>query len=239
MPGLFNKEDFKDNCGFGLVANINGVKSHKVITNSIDSLVSMTHRGGVGSDGKTGDGCGLLFDIDHNYFKNIVLDENKIDLGEYFAVAQVFYESNILNILPSIEDILNKEGLKLIFCRNVPVNRDILGEIALDCAPNIYQLFIKPDEKDFNKEKFDTSLLQARKFIEEIHMNDEVLYICSMSSKTIVYKGLMLPNAIKDFYLDLCNDNFKASTCVFHQRFSTNTSPRWHLAAWEFYDLVV
>ena len=230
MPGLFNKEDFKDNCGFGLVANINGVKSHKVITNSIDSLVSMTHRGGVGSDGKTGDGCGLLFDIDHNYFKNIVLDENNIDLGEYFAVAQVFYESNILNILPSIEDILNKEGLKLIFCRNVPVNRDILGEIALDCAPNIYQLFIKPDEKDFNKEKFDTSLLQARKFIEEIHMNDEVLYICSMSSKTIVYKGLMLPNAIKDFYLDLDNDNFKASTCVFHQRFSTNTSPRWHLA---------
>ena len=230
MPGLFNKEDFKDNCGFGLVANINGVKSHKVITNSIDSLVSMTHRGGVGSDGKTGDGCGLLFDIDHNYFKNIVLDENNIDLGEYFAVAQVFYESNILNILPSIEDILNKEGLKLIFCRNVPVNREILGEIALDCAPNIYQLFIKPDEKDFNKEKFDTSLLQARKFIEEIHMNDEVLYICSMSSKTIVYKGLMLPNAIKDFYLDLGNDNFKASTCVFHQRFSTNTSPRWHLA---------
>ena len=230
MPGLFNKEDFKDNCGFGLVANINGVKSHKVITNSIDSLVSMTHRGGVGSDGKTGDGCGLLFDIDHNYFKNIVLDENNIDLGEYFAVAQVFYESNILNILPSIEDILNKEGLKLIFCRNVPVNRDILGEIALDCAPNIYQLFIKPDEKDFNKEKFDTSLLQARKFIEEIHMNDEVFYICSMSSKTIVYKGLMLPNAIKDFYLDLGNDNFKASTCVFHQRFSTNTSPRWHLA---------
>ena len=230
MPGLFNKEDFKDNCGFGLVANINGVKSHKVITNSIDSLVSMTHRGGVGSDGKTGDGCGLLFDIDHNYFKNIVLDENNIDLGEYFAVAQVFYESNILNILPGIEDILNKEGLKLIFCRNVPVNRDILGEIALDCAPNIYQLFIKPDEKDFNKEKFDTSLLQARKFIEEIHMNDEVLYICSMSSKTIVYKGLMLPNAIKDFYLDLGNDNFKASTCVFHQRFSTNTSPRWHLA---------
>ena len=230
MPGLFNKEDFKDNCGFGLVANINGVKSHKVITNSIDSLVSMTHRGGVGSDGKTGDGCGLLFDIDHNYFKNVVLDETNIDLGEYFAVAQVFYESNVLNILPSIEDILNKEGLKLIFCRNVPVNRDILGEIAIDCAPNIYQLFIKPDEKDFNKEKFDTSLLQARKFIEEIHMNDEVLYICSMSSKTIVYKGLMLPNAIKDFYLDLGNDNFKASTCVFHQRFSTNTSPRWHLA---------
>ena len=96
--------------------------------------------------------------------------------------------------------------------------------------PQIYQLFIKPNSKDFNQDIFETSLIQARKFIEEIYLDDEVLYICSMSSKTIVYKGLMLPNAIKEFYVDLNKENFKASTCVFHQRFSTNTSPRWHLA---------
>ena len=96
--------------------------------------------------------------------------------------------------------------------------------------PQIYQLFIKPNSKDFNQDIFETSLIQARKFIEEIYLDDEVLYICSMSSKTIVYKGLMLPNAIKEFYIDLNEENFKASTCVFHQRFSTNTSPRWHLA---------
>ena len=99
-----------------------------------------------------------------------------------------------------------------------------------DCMPQIYQLFIKPNSKDFNQDIFETSLIQARKFIEEIYLDDEVLYICSMSSKTIVYKGLMLPNAIKEFYIDLNEENFKASTCVFHQRFSTNTSPRWHLA---------
>jgi glutamate synthase (NADPH/NADH) large chain len=96
--------------------------------------------------------------------------------------------------------------------------------------PQIYQLFIKPNSKDFNQDIFETSLIQARKCIEEIYLDDEVLYICSMSSKTIVYKGLMLPNAIKEFYVDLSEENFKASTCVFHQRFSTNTSPRWHLA---------
>ena len=230
MSGLFNKEDFRDNCGFGLVANINGVKSHKVVINSIDALRSMTHRGGVGSDGKTGDGCGLLIDIDHNYFKNIVIKESNIDVGDFFALAQIFYKDDISNILETIKEILKKEGLELTFTRKVPVNKKILGKIALDCVPKIYQLFIKPIEKDFNQDKFDTGLIQARKFIEEIHTDDEVLYVCSMSSRTIVYKGLMLPDAIKDFYVDLNSDSFKASTCVFHQRFSTNTSPKWHLA---------
>jgi glutamate synthase (NADPH/NADH) large chain len=97
---------------------------------------------------------------------------------------------------------------------------------ALSCLPNIYQIFIKPSSKDFNHQEFETKLIQARKFIEEIFMDDELLYICSMSSKTIVYKGLMLPKSIKEFYQDLNHKDFRASTCVFHQRFSTNTSPK-------------
>jgi glutamate synthase (NADPH/NADH) large chain len=230
MPGLFKKNEFKDNCGFGLVANINGVKSHKIIINSINALISMTHRGGVGSDGKTGDGCGLLFDIDHKFFRDTLLKEKSIDPEDYFAVAQVFYKDDLVNILPKIKKILKDENLQLITHRLVPTKKNILGKIALDCMPQIYQLFIKPNSKDFNQDIFETSLIQARKFIEEIYLDDEVLYICSMSSKTIVYKGLMLPNAIKEFYVDLNEENFKASTCVFHQRFSTNTSPRWHLA---------
>jgi glutamate synthase (NADPH) large chain len=230
MPGLFKKNEFKDNCGFGLVANINGVKSHKIIINSINALISMTHRGGVGSDGKTGDGCGLLFDIDHKFFRDTLLKEKSIDPEDYFAVAQVFYKDDLVNILPKIKKILKDENLQLITHRLVPTKKNILGKIALDCMPQIYQLFIKPNSKDFNQDIFETSLIQARKFIEEIYLDDEVLYICSMSSKTIVYKGLMLPNAIKEFYVDLNKANFKASTCVFHQRFSTNTSPRWHLA---------
>ena len=230
MPGLFNKKEFRDNCGFGLVAHTNGKKSHKVILNSINALVSMTHRGGVGSDGKTGDGCGLLFDIDHAYFKKKIAEEQKKDLGEHFAVGQIFFTKKINTIIPKLEEILDKESLTLITTREVPVQKKILGKIALDCLPNIYQIFIKPNSKDFNHQEFETKLIQARKFIEEIFMDDEVLYICSMSSKTIVYKGLMLPRSIKEFYLDLNQTDFRASTCVFHQRFSTNTSPRWHLA---------
>ena len=230
MPGLYKKEDFKDNCGFGLVSNIDGIKSHKVITNSINALTSMTHRGGVGSDGKTGDGCGLLFDIDHDYFRNAVSNELDIKLPEIFAVGQLFFNNKIEDILPEINKILKNEKLSLSAIRKVPVKKNILGKIALDCSPNIYQLFISPSEKVFNEQNFDTNLLQARKFIEEIFFDDEILYFCSFSSKTIVYKGLMLPNAIKEFYLDLQHKDLTASSCVFHQRFSTNTSPRWHLA---------
>ena len=230
MPGLIKKEEFKDNCGFGLIANINGVKSHKVIINSINALISMTHRGGVGSDGKTGDGCGLLFDIDHKFFADTVLKEQNIEIGEHFAIGQIFYNQDIAKLLPKIKKILKSENLVLAAYRKVPIDEKILGEIAHSCLPEIFQLFIKPTEKDFNQEVFETGLIQARKHIEEIYMDDEKLYVCSMSSKTIVYKGLMLPNAIKEFYLDLNQENFRASTCVFHQRFSTNTSPRWHLA---------
>ena len=230
MPGLFKKNEFKDNCGFGLVANINGVKSHKIITISIKALVSMTHRGGVGSDGKTGDGCGLLFDIDHKYFIDVISKEQGIKIEENFAIAQVFHKEDLMKTLPKIKKILKNENLQLITHRLVPTQEKILGKIASECMPQIYQLFIKPMNKDFSQDIFETSLIQARKFIEEIYMDDEVLYVCSMSSKTIVYKGLMLPNAIKEFYIDLNQENFKASTCVFHQRFSTNTSPRWYLA---------
>ena len=230
MPGLIQKEEFKDNCGFGLIANINGVKSHKVIINSINALVSMTHRGGVGSDGKTGDGCGLLFDIDHKFFADTVLKEQNKDIGEHFAISQIFYHQDIEKLLPKIKKILKSENLVLSAYRKVPVDKTILGKIAYSCMPKIFQLFIKPIEKDFNQDVFETGLIQARKYLEEVYMDDEKLYVCSMSSKTIVYKGLMLPNAIKEFYFDLNQENFRASTCVFHQRFSTNTSPRWHLA---------
>src|SRR6056300_629702 len=230
MPGLFKKNEFKDNCGFCLVANINGVKSHKIITISIKALVSMTHRGGVGSDGKTGDGCGLLFDIDHKYFIDVISKEQGIKIEENFAIAQVFHKEDLMKTLPKLKKILKNENLQLITHRLVPTQKKILGKIASECMPQIYQLYIKPMNKDFSQDIFETSLIQARKFIEEIYMDDEVLYVCSMSSKTIVYKGLMLPNAIKEFYIDLNQENFKASTCVFHQRFSINTSPRWHLA---------
>ena len=166
MPGLFKKNEFKDNCGFGLVANINGVKSHKIITSSINALVSMTHRGGVGSDGKTGDGCGLLFDIDHQYFIDIISKEQGIEIEENFAIAQVFYKEDLIKTLPKIKKILKNENLQLITHRLVPTQEKILGKISSECMPQIYQLFIKSMNKDFSQDIFETSLIQARKFIE-------------------------------------------------------------------------
>ena len=230
MTKLYKKNDFRDNCGFGLIASIDGVQSRKIVRDSIDALVSMTHRGGIGSDGKTGDGCGLLVDINSDFYIKTIQKEQKIKLQNRFAVGQLFYFQSINKLIPQIDHILSKEGLTLITHREVPTDKSILGNIALDCLPNIYQLFIESNDKNLSEDKFQTAILQARKFIEEIYLDDEKLYFCSMSSKTIIYKGLMLPSDINNFYLDLKSKHFKSSICVFHQRFSTNTSPRWHLA---------
>jgi glutamate synthase (NADPH/NADH) large chain len=230
MTKLYKENDFRDNCGFGLIASIDGVQSRKIVQDSIDALVSMTHRGGIGSDGKTGDGCGLLVDVNSDFYIKTIQKEQKIKLQNRFAVGQLFYFQSINKLIPQLVNILSNEGLSLVTQREVPTDKSILGNIALDCLPNIYQLFIESIDKNLSEDKFQTAILQARKLIEEIYLDDEKLYFCSMSSKTIIYKGLMLPSDINNFYLDLKSKYFKSSICVFHQRFSTNTSPRWHLA---------
>jgi len=230
MSKLISKNDFRDNCGFGLIANINGKKSHTLLNKSIKALTSMTHRGAIGADGKTGDGCGILVDIDKDFFINTLLKEQNIKITDEFAIGQVFSKKNIEKDLKNIKKILKRENLILTAVRKVPTNEKILGDIAIECLPKIYQLYIQSSEKTFYEEQFETNLYQARKLIEEIHADDEKFYFCSLSSNTIVYKGLMLPDAIQDFYLDLKSSKFKSSISVFHQRFSTNTHPRWHLA---------
>ena len=229
MPKLYKKDSFKDNCGFGLIANLQGRPSRKIVIDSIEALKSMTHRGGIGSDGKTGDGCGLMLNINKDFFIKAVKDEQNINLSNRFAIGQLFYFEDFQLVKSKIKKILNEEGLKLVTKRDVPINKDILGHIALDCIPNIYQIFIESNN-NMSDGEFETALLQSRKFIEEIHLNDEKLYFCSFSSKTIIYKGLMLPSDIENFYIDLQSKQFTSSICVFHQRFSTNTSPRWYLA---------
>ena len=229
MPKLYKKDSFKDNCGFGLIANLEGKPSRQIVINSIEALKSMTHRGGIGSDGKTGDGCGLMLNINKDFFIKTIKNEQNINLSNRFAIGQLFYFKEFSSVKSKIKKILNEEGLKLVTKRDVPIKKDILGHIALDCIPNIYQIFIESNN-NMSDEEFETALLQSRKFIEEIYLNDEKLYFCSFSAKTIIYKGLMLPSDIKNFYIDLQSKQFTSSICVFHQRFSTNTSPRWHLA---------
>ena len=230
MPKLYKKDSFKDNCGFGLIANIQGKSSRKIVIDSIEALKSMKHRGAIGSDGKTGDGCGLMLNINKDFFIKLIKDEQNINLSNRFAIGQLFYFKDFESLKPKIIKIFSDEGLKLVAKRDVPINKNILGHIALDCIPNIYQIFIESKNNTMSDEEFETALLQSRKFIEEIYLNDEKLYFCSFSAKTIVYKGLMLPSDIENFYIDLQSNQFTSSICVFHQRFSTNTSPRWHLA---------
>ncbi|MDA9754966.1 glutamate synthase large subunit [Gammaproteobacteria bacterium] len=230
MPKLYKKDFFKDNCGFGLIANIQGKPSRKIVLDSIEALKSMTHRGGIGSDGKTGDGCGLLININKEFFVKKIKAEQNINLSDKFAIGQLFYFKDFQKIESKIKNILDKEGLKLTVKRDVPIKKDILGHIALDCMPNIYQIFVESKDPRMSNINFETALLQSRKFIEEIYLEDEKLYFCSFSTKTIIYKGLMLPKDIENFYIDFQSKHFKSSICVFHQRFSTNTSPKWHLA---------
>ena len=223
---LYSESQAKDNCGFGLIVNRNGALKREVVTRSIAGLTSMTHRGAIGSDGKTGDGCGLLFDLNQKFFQKRIKKEFNIELPELFGVAQIFTSHAIKKDIETITSILESESLEFVCKRKVPVNESVLGEIALESLPKINQIFIAPITRDFNKDRFESCLLQARKKIEEIYNDEERLYICSMSSQTIVYKGLMLPDAITKFYSDINKKSFTAKICLFHQRFSTNTQPR-------------
>ena len=128
-----------------------------------------------------------------------------------------------------LKKIFKSENLKVICFRNVPINTSVLGEEAKDTLPDIFQVFL--EQKDNSSDlSLRSSLFQALKTIENKYLNCEEFYACSLSNETIVYKGLMMPEDLKSFYLDIKNKNFIASTCLFHQRFSTNTAPKWHLA---------
>ena len=227
---LYNKKLEKDNCGYGLICNKNGIPSRKIVEKSIDALSSMAHRGGVGFDGKTGDGSGLLFDINDDFYRKTIKSEHSLELPKEFGVGFFFAKKSLKGQLQSdLKKIFKSENLRVICIRNVPVNLSVLGEEAKETLPEIFQVFL--EQKDASNEmSLSSSLFQALKIIENKYLNYEELYVCSLSSETIVYKGLMMPEGLKNFYLDIKNKKFKASTCLFHQRFSTNTAPKWHLA---------
>ena len=141
---LYNENQAKDNCGFGLIVNRHGAPKREVVKRSIAGLTSMTHRGAIGSDGKTGDGCGLLFDLNKKFFQKVLLKEFGIKSPELFGVAQIFSSHLLQRDIVKIKSILESESLTLICKRPVPTNKSILGPIALESLPNINQLFITP-----------------------------------------------------------------------------------------------
>ncbi len=230
--GLYNPGEFRDNCGFGLIAQMEGKKSHHLLQTAIEALTCMTHRGGIAADGKTGDGCGLLIQIPDQFFRTVVKEQLQKDLPGQFAVGMTFLSSDPVKAQLSRETLekeLIKQRLSVIGWRQVPFNADCLGPIAQDQLPQIEQVFIGPDGEVGDKE-FDAKLYMARRYTNMTMSGDEDFYICSLSSKVITYKGLMMPVDLPTFYTDLGDSRFETAICVFHQRFSTNTLPRWQLA---------
>jgi glutamate synthase (NADPH/NADH) large chain len=227
--GLYNSAFEKDNCGFGLITQMDDIPSYWVIDTSIKALERLTHRGAVSDDGKTSDGCGLLIKKPDEFFRQIAVDMN-LDLGANYAFGCVFFSKN--NLKKGKETIhfqLRKQGLDVKGWRDVPINKNVCGKDALSTLPIIKQVIVSaPDsmlESDFEKK-----LYIARVQSEKILSDDESFYIPSLSSRVISYKGLIVSGHIRDFYLDLSDRNMKTSMCVFHQRFSTNTLPQWKLA---------
>jgi glutamate synthase (NADPH/NADH) large chain len=217
---------FKDNCGFGLVANIKNQASHKVLNDAITALERMMHRGAVAADGKTGDGSGLLLSLPEEFLRQEA-SKNGIELPKQFAVAAIFTKD--INNLSIVEEVCANNDLKVVFRREVPINTNALGEQALASLPAIVQLFITPNSI-MATNRFDALLYLSRKESEHKLVNDRDFYIASMSSKVLSYKGLIMPTHIKEFYEDLNDESFKISFSLFHQRFSTNTLPEWKLA---------
>ena len=168
---LFNKNLEKDNCGYGLICNRNGIPSRKIVDKSIDALSSMAHRGGIGFDGKTGDGSGLLFDINKDFYTRTIKSELSIALPEEFAIGSFFAKKSLKDKLQAdLKKIFISENLKVICFRDIPINKSVLGEEAKDTLPEIFQVFL--EQKDNSHDLLlRSSLFQALKKIENKYLN--------------------------------------------------------------------
>jgi len=217
---------FKDNCGFGLVANIKNKASRKVLDDAVTALERMMHRGAVAADGKTGDGSGLLLSMPKEFIRKVT-EANGIELPKQFGVASVFTKNK--DHLQILEDICTDNDLKVVFVRDVPVDINALGDQAIASLPKIIQMIITPNSI-MATNRFDALLYLSRKEAEHKLIEDRDFYISSMSSTVLSYKGLVMPTHIKEFYKDFQDEAFKISFSLFHQRFSTNTLPEWRLA---------
>ena len=224
MQDLFTS--FKDNCGFGLLASIDNIPSHKNLEDAITALSRMMHRGAIAADGKTGDGAGLLLSLPKSFFAKEAA-ANGVHLPENYAVAMVF--SNNPTDFDVIKKICDNNDLKIIYTRTVPVDTNALGKQALASLPTMKQVFVVPNSP-VAINRFEALVYLSRKEIEAALIEDNTFYIPSFSTSVISYKGLVMPTHIKEFYKDLADEDFEISFCLFHQRFSTNTLPQWKLA---------
>ena len=229
--GLYRAEFEHDNCGIGAVVNIRGVKTHQTLENALHIVERLEHRAGKDAEGKTGDGVGILTQISHDFFLRACAALGICLPGEReYGVGMFFFPANELrrNLARKMfEIILQKEGLELLGWRTVPVNAGVLGSRARDCMPTIMQAFIRKPARVAPGLDFDRKLYVARRVFEQSNDNT---YVCSLSSRTIVYKGMFLVNQLRQFYPDLQDPDYRSAIAVVHSRFSTNTNPSWERA---------
>ncbi|MDD3127340.1 MAG: glutamate synthase large subunit, partial [Candidatus Izemoplasmatales bacterium] len=236
--GLYDFKNEHDACGVGFVVNIDGIKTHKIIEQGIQVLVNLQHRGALGSDNSTGDGAGMLFQMPDEFFRKTAdeLGFKLPDAGNY-AVGMIFMpdDPKLIEICRTkVDAAIEGEGLSVLAWRNVPTDKSGLGKLASDSCPSVKQVFIGKGRKKLSEEDFERKLYAVRRMAEKEMMNfaeiGEAFYVCSMSSRTIVYKGLLLAPQIPEFYADLRCPEMKSALAVVHQRYSTNTFPTWRLA---------
>ena len=234
--GLYLSEFEHDNCGAGFICSLNGKKTNTIISQALNILTCLEHRGAVSSDGRTGDGAGILIEIPHEFFVKqcdfTIPSSNEYAVGMVFLPNKVNQSNHCIKIF---EDEIRNQDLEILGWRNVPVNSKVVGSIAGNTQPQIKQVFIKRNSSGLSDKDFNLRLFIARKISENLIYSSELnqkeyFYFSSLSLRTIIYKGLLIPEDIERFYVDLKNPNLVTKLALVHQRFSTNTFPTWDLA---------
>ena len=233
---VYSSEMEHDACGVGLIASTEGKKSREVVKYGIEALKAVWHRGAVDADGKTGDGAGIHLEIPKDFFiEKIQITGHDYDNSE-ICVGMIFLPRNDYSSQESCKTIVESELTKSDFSiygwRQVPINLKVLGEKALQTMPEIIQVLFKSNNPNLLDKELERKIYETRKKIENrvVSLSLNNFYVCSMSSKSIIYKGMFLAEAIADFFLDLKDERFISRYAIFHQRFSTNTAPSWSLA---------
>ena len=234
--GLYLPEFEHDNCGAGFICNLNGIKSNDIIHKALDILIKLEHRGAVSSDGRTGDGAGILFDIPHDFFTK-VCDFELPEPREY-AVGMLFLpkSKNQIDYCKTIlETSIKEQNLTILGWRQVPIDASNLGKIAAEKEPTVMQVFIGKNSSELTEPQFNAKLFAARKISEHAVIKSKIsqshqYYFSSFSTTTIIYKGLLMPEDISRYYTDLTDTDLVTRLALVHQRFSTNTFPSWDLA---------
>ena len=238
--GLYRSSYEHDACGIGALAHLKGQRSHAMLDDALSVLVNLEHRGGTGLERNTGDGAGVLFQIPHRFFRKEAQKEGQLlpDEGDY-GVAMLFFphddETGVRDAKRTFEEGCAKCGVPLMFWREVPVDPHDLGSTAIACMPTILQAFVRRPDDVAAGQDFERKLYVCRRTIERAAdanpaLANKIFYVCSMSSRTIVYKGMLVATQMRRFFTDLNDAAVETSLALVHSRYSTNTTPSWERA---------